>query len=134
MSTGPANPQNVSSAMRRLQASTTPQLQPRRHRPAVVGTARNAGGLAGAPPRDRNFDLFVGGCSLASTEAEIRDHCLQKGVTVDNILSLETRAPWYKAFKITLAAEDRDKLLDPELWPVGVFVRKFFRAKHSQSL
>jgi len=42
---------------------------------------------------------------------------------------LETKASWYKAYKLTVNANDRDKLLTPEAWPEGVFVRKYFKAR-----
>ena len=94
----------------------------------VVGTRQQTGGgLAAANQRD--LDLFIGGCSLESSETDITDHCSSLGITQKSIVMLETKVDWYKAYKLTVCATDRDKLLEPSVWPEGVFVRKFFKAR-----
>ena len=35
----------------------------------------------------------------------------------------------YVPFKVTVKASDRDKLLNPDIWPCNVFVRKFRRPR-----
>ena len=32
---------------------------------------------------------------------------------------------WYVPFKVTVKESDRDKLLNPGIWPCNIFVRKF---------
>ena len=36
-----------------------------------------------------------------------------------------------KSFKVAAYAEDRDMLLDENLWPENVFVRKYFSSKNN---
>ena len=55
------------------------------------------------------------------------------GVEVRECISLPTKARWYVAFKVSVTASDRDKSLNPEFWPAGVFVRKILKAKNSSS-
>jgi len=93
----------------------------------------DAGGLSAAIQAQRNLDIFVGGCSLDSTIEDITVHCVSKNISVKAVCLLETRAPWYRAYKLTVTASDRDKLLVPEAWPDGIFVRKFFTAKTNSS-
>ena len=45
-------------------------------------------------------------------------------VTCESVSPADSNA---RSFKVTVSAADRDKLLDPTLWPVGVCIRKFFR-------
>ena len=35
----------------------------------------------------------------------------------------------YKSFKVTLLISDREKLLNPEIWPEGIICRKFYRPR-----
>jgi len=95
----------------------------------VIGTSNGNGALKAATQNMRQLDIFIGGCSLESSIDDIKNHCSNKGIVVRNICDLETRALWYKAFKLTVNADDREKLLVPEAWPEGVFVRKFFNAR-----
>ena len=87
--------------------------------------SRNAGesSLTGVP---RQFDLFIGGCSLNCTEDDLKSYCSSIGVTPKACTNLETKASWYTAFKITVAEAQRDKLMSPDLWPEGIFLRKFY--------
>jgi len=93
----------------------------------VAGTE----GLAAATQENRDLDIFVGGCSLESTLDDIKNHCISKNINVKNVCILETKAIWYKAYKVTVPASDRDRLLVPELWPHGVFVRKYYNARNN---
>ena len=86
--------------------------------------------LLGAP---MIVDVFVGGCSLDSTKELMEEHCTDYGVDVKNCEPLPTKSMWYKCYKVSVDIGERDKLMNPDLWPVGVYVRKNFKAKSSQS-
>jgi len=120
-----------------LQGATAPnesefrQVRRRRHNrqrnSRVNGSGRNdSGGLAAAVLSQRDLDIFVGGCSLDSSADDIAVHCVGKNISVKSVSPLVTRAPWYKAYKVTVAAADREKLLVPEAWPDGYICKKIF--------
>ena len=75
---------------------------------------------------DFEIFIFIGGCSLNCTEDDLKSYCSSIGVTPKACTNLETKASWYTAFKITVAEAERDKLMSPDLWPEGIFLRKFY--------
>ena len=114
---------------RQQNGNMTWQQRNPQHRSIVVGTRQHAGGGGLVAANQRDLDLFIGGCSLESSEDNIIEHCASLEITQKSIEVLESKADWYKAYKLTVCATDRDKLLDPTVWPEGVFVRKFFKAR-----
>ena len=82
---------------------------------------------------ERNLDLFIGGCNPATTEDNIKAHISSKGIQVVGCVVLQSKVDWYKPFKVTVKAAEREILLSPDLWPQGVFVRKFFNPRSPQS-
>ena len=98
----------------------------------IVGV-RNHSGRGLAPAKRRNLDLFVGGCSVDASEEEVKDHCKDLGIEIKAIETLTTKVNWYKPFKITVEAEDREKLLKPDAWAKGIFVRKFFKPREKKN-
>ena len=96
----------------------------------IAGTASKSVGLAGAP---RVVDIYVGGCSLETTSQNIEDFCRKNDVVCRKSEELKTKSEWYKSFKISITSGDRDKVLSPEIWPEGVFVRKFFSSRHGMT-
>ena len=84
-------------------------------------------GLTAAPTSEKSLDLFLGGCGDETTVEQVKTYCGTIGFTA-RVSSLETKAN-YKAYKISVAAGDRDLMLDSSLWPQGLFVRKFFTAR-----
>ena len=80
-------------------------------RSRVVGTRQSAGGGGLVAANQRDLDLFIGGCSLESSEDNITEHCASLDITQKSIEILESKANWYKAYKLTACATDRDKLI-----------------------
>ena len=95
----------------------------RRH---ISGSKRSDAGLKAAP---RTLDVFLGGCGLETTPNDISDYCSKYKVTPKNCESIHSRSGHHKCYRITVASEDRDTLLDAQFWPVGIFVGKFYRRK-----
>ena len=75
------------------------------------------------------MDIFVGGCDKNSNEDGIKRHCATLGIQSIKIEQLTTRSEWYKAYKISMKATDREKLMLPDSWPQGIFVRKYFKPR-----
>ena len=92
----------------------------------VAGTRTSVTGLSGV---ERVFDLFVGGCNVDTCTEDIKDYCKNLEVNLKKVEILETKSDWYRAFKISMLQSDREKLMMPDSWPQGVFVRKYFKAR-----
>ena len=48
------------------------------------------------------------------------------GIEVNSIQQLEIKTDRYKAFKVSAAFHDRDKLFESDKWPENIIVDKFF--------
>ena len=95
-------------------------------RTLVVRETASCRGLMGAA---RMIDIFVGGCSSGTTSEQVAQYCKYGDIELKTCESLESKSKYYESFKITAVFTDKDKLLNPEFWPMGVFVRKFFKPK-----
>ena len=93
----------------------------------IQGTKKDSNsGLAGV---ERVVDVFVGGCKIDTIDTHIIEHCKSSNVDAKKCESLPTKSEWYSSFKVSVCMTDREKILNPDFWPCGVFVRKFFRAR-----
>lgn len=72
---------------------------------------------------ERNFDMFLGGCSVDITEQHIFDHVTSNDICVINYVFIEANVSWFKPFKFTINPDFRNKLLSLSLWLLNSFVR-----------
>ena len=72
-------------------------------------------------------DIFVHHVAHQSTLGDLKNHLRQQGFDVAGmrIDVTSNEAAMYKLFKIISSCNLRKALLDPEIWPVGVWVRDF---------
>ena len=65
--------------------------------------------------------------SNQSTLGDLKNHLIQQGFDVDGmrIYVTSNREAMYKSFRIISSGNLRKALLDPEIWPVGVWVRDY---------
>ena len=99
----------------------------RRRDKSIRGTRTFETGLTGV---SRNVDLYVGRCELKTTIDQVRDHINNIcKVNVDSIEQLVSKSVYFKSFKLSMPYELREKLLDPLMWPTGIVVRKFYKAR-----
>ena len=92
----------------------------------VSGTGTVSNNLVGV---QRMMDIFVGGCDKNSNEDGIKKHCETLGIQLMKVEELTTKSEWYKAYKISMKATDKDKLMLPDSWPQGIFVRRYFKPR-----
>ena len=104
----------------------------RKRNSTVYGSAPSQG--TAFQSANRVLDVFVGGCGLESNVEQIKSHCESQGIVVINCVHLDSRSEWSKSFKISVNLPDRDKLLDPALWPNGIFVRKFYKPRSARNV
>lgn len=75
----------------------------------------------------RTSDVFIGrvDCEVQSDDVGcyIKDNF---GIEVNSINELEIKTDRYKAFKVNVALQDREKLFESDKWPENIIVDKFF--------
>lgn len=101
----------------------------RRPNQGLFGTrnSQTPGGLRGSR---RPMDLYIGRCELDTTVKNVIDHCKSAcNIDVIDCSELIVKSSMFKAFKISVTLRERNILLDPECWPEGVVVRKFYKAR-----
>ena len=102
----------------------------RTSRNITFGTGNSSNNLSAAPARERKFDLLVGNCNLTTSVTDIVEHV--KAISNINLLECvehTTRVTHAKFFKITMKADDRDVLLNPNVWPPNISIRKFYQRR-----
>ena len=96
----------------------------------VVGNRVSEDTFKGAK---KQLDLYLGNIDIDCSCDTIRDN-LANDFKVNVIDCSELKVTKYsKSFKITVLAVDRDKLLNPAIWPTGVTCRKFFNYNKKSS-
>ena len=118
------------SVLRYGEPSPKKAIQPaKRTRPQVItGTVpqTTTGGFRCAVSA-KHLDIFIGRCDLEVAPQEILDYCKREcNITPIDCVQMETRSVYYKSFKLTVSAKDRDGLLASDKWPEGIVVQKFF--------
>ena len=98
----------------------------RRRREVITGCRTSESDISAG---DRIVDIFVGGCGQTCTSEKITDFCVKYGIPIRKCEELKSASEWVKSFKVSATFENREKLLDGNFWPQGVFVRKFFRRR-----
>ena len=96
----------------------------------IVGNKQYSGNRVLKSAR-KVVDLYLGNLDLDVTENEIIEYVKEEtNISVDNCVSLNSKNPNCKAFKISVSLESRMKLLLPEIWPEGVICRKFYNPRN----
>ena len=96
----------------------------------IFGTKVLEGGLSGA---QRELDVFVGRCQIGTTGDEILQYCSENGVEPVKCENVNTVSRNHCSFKVTVSANDRNKLLNADFWPVGAMVKKFMNFNKKDS-
>lgn len=98
----------------------------RRKRQRIVGTnTKSAKSIKSAA---RYYDLYIGNCDPSLTCDELKRYIFDEtSISVISVEELNTSIPFSKSFKISATFDERDKLLTPDVWPVGIICRKFFK-------
>ena len=113
--------------------------QQRRFRREAEGERRVAGRVTGSRKVSeklravrRTADVFLGRMDNEVIAEDI-EHYIKEcfGLNVDKIEELKIMTNQYKAFKVTLPINEREKLFNAELWPEDVIVDKYYNRSKS---
>ena len=75
----------------------------------------------------KTLDLYIGRADKEVIEEDINNHVINNfNINPIKVVELEIKAIDYKAFKLTINSNDRDILLNPDKWPSGIVINKFY--------
>ncbi len=63
----------------------------------------------------------------------ISDYIIKHNVQIRSINQVSNDEAKYCSFKVEIRVTDMSKILDPEFWPVGVCVRRFYKPRNTMS-
>ena len=100
----------------------------RRRNMTIVGMKKNNSSVIKSAKKQG--DLYVGNCDLEVTTDSLSSYILKEtGIRVVACVELETRSTISKSFKVTLNMQERQKLLNPDVWPEEIICRKFYKPR-----
>ena len=91
-------------------------------------------GVVSCRGADLTTNVYVGQYDVGAQKEEVRDSIVQQGVMVVELEELKLSHRRFISFRLCIKKVDMPKILDPEFWPSGVVVSRFWRGKASQSL
>jgi hypothetical protein len=104
---------------------------PRYHRQkpkAVIGKATNNTSIKAAPEPGR--DLFIFRTDKSTTTENLKSYITECGISVRDITILSHSDAAFNSFKVTVPVSQVEKTLDPEMWPQGIGIRRFWRKRN----
>ena len=98
----------------------------KKKRPTViVGKGSSSASVKGAPEPSR--DAFLYRIDKETNSENLVDYLSDKNITVRQVVCMSKQESAFKSFKITVAVSNFSALFDPNLWPEGVRIRKFYK-------
>lgn len=92
-------------------------------RNVIIGNKTNCE-IKGAP--EPNRDLFIFRLDSDTTDTSLRKYITEKGITVRELELKSNAEAKFKSYRLSVPKTQFAKLLDGDMWPEGVGVRKFF--------
>lgn len=98
----------------------------RRQRKAVVGTKHtsDAGSLKGAPEPSR--DLFVYRVAKGTDASLIEKQFRSSSINIRSIEKRSKETAKFDSFRVEVLKSDVARVLKPDFWPEGIYVRRYF--------
>ena len=105
--------------------------RPRKVSNLVVGK-KVVDGLISWRGADLTTELYVGNVSVNVSLEEAKTAISELGV---DVVELERvgKHNHFQSFRLRIRKADMDKIRDPEFWPDGIIVRRFFRGKRNNN-
>ncbi len=96
--------------------------EPRRSRSGIMGQSTTSGLGAGSLPVR---DFFIRRVNKEETVETVRAHILRNGITARDIVLKSNPDSMFKSFMVSVDVVDAEKVYSPEMWPLGVYVRRW---------
>ena len=96
----------------------------------IVGIKEDVIHLSAMKSSPKHYDLYVGRCNSKIT-TDIVNEYLRDELQINTYAceEVQCKIPDCKSFKISVSVEDRETLLNPNTWPVGIVCRKYYNIK-----
>ena len=75
--------------------------------------------------------MFVSRLDPNTTVNVIKNHLYEHSIVVSNVEALDTKHPSYSSFKITIPSNKFRIFRSTQVWPEGVYVRKFYGTRNA---
>lgn len=108
------------------------QSRTRRQNNLVVGR-KVVDGLVSCRGADLTCSVYLGHFDNSSTYDAVKTSIESQDVTVIELEELKLNHCRFKSFRLCLKKDSMAKILDPDFWPSGVVVRRFWRGKTPQT-
>ena len=83
-------------------------------------------GLLSWKGADMTFSFYIGNADINTTIDDIKAGIEGQGVGVVELQEIPQRRNHSKGFKLVIRKKDVGVIKDPNFWPEGVFIRRFF--------
>ena len=120
--------QSTSSATFEIPAGH--QRKQRRRAKAVVGTG-TSGNVRGAPEPSR--DIFIFRVDKTTDADNMKRYMNNKNIDVREIELKSKEQSLYNSFYVRIKVTDLDTVLQPDFWPIGVNVRRYWQPRTQQT-
>lgn len=91
----------------------------------LVGTGQSVPGVKAVPKKSFIYvSRFAPETTVDSVKGVVSSLCQE--VECEQLRSKYPQ--FYSSFKITVNAANKDKVMDPGIWPAGIYINRFFRA------
>ena len=87
-------------------------------------------GLVSWRGADLTTELYVGNVSTNVSVEEAKQAIIDLGVEVIE-LEVIRRHNHFQSFRLRVKRTDFEKMKDPDIWPDGIVIRRFFRGKRN---
>ena len=81
---------------------------------------------------ERIFDLYLDGCATQTSGSDVLSHIRDQCIVKANFEALQCSSNYFKAFKITVNASEKEKLFSASIWPRGVIINIYFKPRLAQ--
>ena len=88
------------------------------------------GGLIGV---ERIIYLYLSGCGIHRSVSDVLSHIKDQCNINAKCEALQCSSRYSKAFKITVEAFEKEKLLSASIWPRNVFINNYFKPRVAQT-
>ncbi len=105
--------------------------QMRRQTKVITGNVTSSKTFRGAPEPDRQ--LFIQRVRKEVTETDVKAYLVAKDFTVRDLVRMSHDDAKYNSFKLTVPVTEFEKLLEPDVWPSGVRIRRFREKQNSDN-
>ena len=91
----------------------------------IAGSKQSEGTIKGVPRVPQRGHVFVGRCEPSTTVEDILSHLTDENIVDAEVHLVATKSNRYTAFRISVPPSQLENILNPELWPLDIEVRKW---------